>query len=54
MFLKSIFEVNLKPKIESKVKMILNSNKALSQSENKKINIVDSVPDEIYGREIEL
>ena len=47
-------EINLKPKVESKVKTILNLNKTLSKNENKNINIIDSVPNEIYGQEIEL
>ena len=49
-----VFEINLRPKVESKVKAILKWSKEWRQSENAKVGSIDSIPDDVYGQEIEL
>ena len=53
--LRLIFETNMKPEIEEKLKAILNWSSGINQyKEESKSNSVYSVPDEIYGKEFEL
>ena len=53
--LRLIFEANMKSEIEVKLKTILNWSSGIEQyNEESKSNSVYSIPDEIYGKEIEL
>ena len=49
-----VFEINLRPKVETKVKAILKWSKDWGKSEKAKVGSVDLIPEEVYGQEIEL